>query len=109
MSPLISVISHGARRVKIVSSCFILQFEKLLFYREIHLGQYATADFVMASDGHGGTLITDPPALIAQTQLTQRRNVSYWAAKSVMKPLHTPLPCHASDERRPRPETTGWQ
>jgi hypothetical protein len=86
-----------------------LQFEKLLFYREIHLGQYATADFVMASDGHGGTLITDPPALIAQTQLTQRRNVSYWAAKSVMKPLHTPLPCHASDERRPRPETTGWQ
>jgi hypothetical protein len=34
------------------------------------LGQYAAADFVMTSDGHGGTLITDPPQLLAQTQLT---------------------------------------
>jgi hypothetical protein len=34
------------------------------------LGQYAAASFVTASDGHGGTLITDPPALTAQTQLT---------------------------------------
>jgi hypothetical protein len=35
------------------------------------LGQYAAASFVMASDGHGGTLINDPPELIAQTQLTK--------------------------------------
>jgi hypothetical protein len=35
------------------------------------LGQYAAASFAMASDGHGGTLITDPPELIAQTQLTR--------------------------------------
>ena len=35
------------------------------------LGQYAAASFVMASDGHGGTLTTDPPELIAQTQLTK--------------------------------------
>jgi hypothetical protein len=34
------------------------------------LGQYAASSFVMASDGHGSTLITDPPALVAQTQLT---------------------------------------
>jgi hypothetical protein len=35
------------------------------------LGQYSAASFVMASDGHGGTLITDRPELIAQTQLTK--------------------------------------
>lgn len=35
------------------------------------LGQYAASSFVTASDGHGGTLITDPPALAAQTQLAQ--------------------------------------
>jgi hypothetical protein len=35
------------------------------------LGQYAAASFAMASDGHGGTLITNPPALIAQSQLTK--------------------------------------
>ena len=35
------------------------------------LGQYAAASFAMASDGHGGTLITDPPELIAQSQLTK--------------------------------------
>ena len=35
------------------------------------LGQYAAASFVMASDGHGGTLITDPPELVAQAQLTK--------------------------------------
>lgn len=35
------------------------------------LGQYAAAGFVMASDGHGGTFIADPPALVPQTQLTQ--------------------------------------
>jgi hypothetical protein len=34
------------------------------------LGQYAASSFVAASDGHGGTLITDPPALTAQNQLT---------------------------------------
>jgi hypothetical protein len=34
------------------------------------LGQYAASSFVTASDGHGGTLITDPPALAAQTHLT---------------------------------------
>jgi hypothetical protein len=26
------------------------------------LGQYMASSFVMASDGHGGTLINDPPA-----------------------------------------------
>jgi hypothetical protein len=25
------------------------------------LGQYVAAQFAMSSDGHGGTLITDPP------------------------------------------------
>jgi hypothetical protein len=25
------------------------------------LGQYSTANFTLSSDGHGGTLITDPP------------------------------------------------
>jgi hypothetical protein len=35
------------------------------------LGQYAAESFAMASDGHGGTLISDPPELIAQTQLTK--------------------------------------
>ena len=35
------------------------------------LGQYAAASFAMASDGHGGTLITDPPELVAQAQLTK--------------------------------------
>jgi hypothetical protein len=25
------------------------------------LGQYMASSFVMASDGHGGTMITDPP------------------------------------------------
>jgi hypothetical protein len=35
------------------------------------LGQYAAASFAMASDGHGGTLITDPPELIAKTQLSK--------------------------------------
>ena len=25
------------------------------------LGQYATANFSLASDGHGGTMVTDPP------------------------------------------------
>jgi hypothetical protein len=34
------------------------------------LGQYAASSFVAASDGHGGTLVTDPPALAPQTQLT---------------------------------------
>jgi hypothetical protein len=33
------------------------------------LGQYTAASFAAASDGHGGTLITDPP-LLAGTQLT---------------------------------------
>jgi hypothetical protein len=31
------------------------------------LGQYMASSFVMASDGHGGTLITDPP--MSQTQI----------------------------------------
>jgi hypothetical protein len=35
------------------------------------LGQYAAASFVMASNGHGGTLMTDPPELVAQAQLTK--------------------------------------
>jgi hypothetical protein len=26
------------------------------------LGQYMASSFVMASDGHGGTMITDPPS-----------------------------------------------
>jgi hypothetical protein len=34
------------------------------------LGQYTAASFATASDGHGGTMITDP-AIVAQTQLTQ--------------------------------------
>jgi hypothetical protein len=34
------------------------------------LGQYMASSFATASDGHGGTLITDPPA-VAQNQLTQ--------------------------------------
>jgi probable HAF family extracellular repeat protein len=33
------------------------------------LGQYSATSFTAASDGHGGTLITDP-AVVAQTQLT---------------------------------------
>ena len=28
------------------------------------LGQYSTANFSIASDGHGGTIITDPPAMV---------------------------------------------
>jgi hypothetical protein len=32
------------------------------------LGQYTAADFALSSDGHGGTLITDP-GVLAQTQL----------------------------------------
>jgi hypothetical protein len=36
-------------------------------------GQYAASSFVTASGRHGGTLITVPPALGAQTQLTQSR------------------------------------
>jgi hypothetical protein len=35
------------------------------------LGQYMAASFATASDGHGGTLISDPPVVAAQTQLTQ--------------------------------------
>jgi hypothetical protein len=31
------------------------------------LGQYTAAQFNLASDGHGGTLVTDPPA-VAMTQ-----------------------------------------
>ena len=31
--------------------------------------QYAASSFVVASDGYG-TLVTEPPALVAQTQLT---------------------------------------
>ncbi len=34
------------------------------------LGQYVASSFATASDGHGGTLISDPPA-VAQNQLTQ--------------------------------------
>lgn len=34
------------------------------------LGQYMAGSFATASDGHGGTMITDPPVQ-AQTQLTQ--------------------------------------
>ena len=34
------------------------------------LGQYMASSFAAASDGHGGTLISDPPA-VAQNQLTQ--------------------------------------
>jgi hypothetical protein len=30
------------------------------------IGQYATGNFTKASDGHGGTLIGDPP-VVAQT------------------------------------------
>jgi hypothetical protein len=43
----------------------------LLAQRLALLGQYAAASFVMASDGHSGTLITNPPELVAQTQLTK--------------------------------------
>jgi hypothetical protein len=28
------------------------------------LGQYSTANFSLSSDGHGGTIITDPPTLV---------------------------------------------
>jgi hypothetical protein len=31
------------------------------------LGQYVTANFTKASDGHGGTLIGDPPLAITDT------------------------------------------
>jgi hypothetical protein len=34
------------------------------------LGQYAASSFVTAGAGHGGTLITDPPASVAQIQMT---------------------------------------
>jgi hypothetical protein len=40
------------------------------------LGQYATAQFNLTSDGHGGTLVTDPPLTVATDQqsfLTQPR------------------------------------
>jgi hypothetical protein len=33
------------------------------------LGQYSTASFKLSSDGHGGTLVTDP-AVMATTSLT---------------------------------------
>jgi autotransporter passenger strand-loop-strand repeat protein len=33
------------------------------------LGQYSTANFSLSSDGHGGTMITDPPALDASPVL----------------------------------------
>jgi hypothetical protein len=32
------------------------------------LGQYVAGSFALSSDGHGGTLVTDP-AVVAQTQL----------------------------------------
>src|SRR3974390_2219476 len=32
------------------------------------LGQYATGNFTLASDGHGGTLVTDPPLAVATDQ-----------------------------------------
>jgi len=35
------------------------------------LGQYMAASFATASDGHGGTLITDPPVAAPQTLLAQ--------------------------------------
>ncbi len=35
------------------------------------LGQYSAASFAIASDGHGGTMLTEP-ALAAQSQLTQQ-------------------------------------
>jgi len=35
------------------------------------LGQYMAASFATASDGHGGTLVTDPPVVASQTLLTQ--------------------------------------
>lgn len=35
------------------------------------LGQSAASDFVMASDCHGGTPITDPRTLATQTRLTE--------------------------------------
>jgi hypothetical protein len=43
----------------------------LLAQRLALLGQYAAASFVMASDGHGSTSITNPPELVAQMQLTK--------------------------------------
>jgi hypothetical protein len=33
------------------------------------LGQYAAADFAISSDGHGGTVITDPGAGVQQSAL----------------------------------------
>jgi hypothetical protein len=35
------------------------------------LGQYAASSFATASDGHGGTLVGEPPSPVAQTELTQ--------------------------------------
>ena len=35
------------------------------------LGQYMAASFATASDGHGGTLVTDPPVVATQTLLAQ--------------------------------------
>jgi hypothetical protein len=32
------------------------------------IGQYSVASFALASDGHSGTVVTDP-AVVAQTQL----------------------------------------
>jgi hypothetical protein len=32
------------------------------------LGQYVAGSFALSSDGHGGTLVTDP-AVVAQSQL----------------------------------------
>jgi hypothetical protein len=43
----------------------------LLSQRLALLGQYAAGSFVMASDGHGGAPITNPPELVAQTHLTK--------------------------------------
>jgi hypothetical protein len=31
------------------------------------LGQYVVGQFTKASDGHGGTLVGDPPVAVAQT------------------------------------------
>ncbi len=35
------------------------------------LGNYLASTFAPTSDGHGGTILTDPPAVVAQNQLTQ--------------------------------------
>ncbi|HLH98031.1 MAG TPA: NF038122 family metalloprotease [Xanthobacteraceae bacterium] len=35
------------------------------------LGNYMASSFVATSDGHGGTIITDPPLQVAQNQLAQ--------------------------------------